>query len=1005
MGMENTGTGRANADQNISPAEASGEKLDKALAEAFGDAGVKEPEPNKDAPLDEALADAFEESLEKFKAGETVRVMRSDGEIDDGWRVDVVEGGRVKVIKEKDGMVLTKEIPEEELAALNRKEVPPAGKDKAEQVEANAPEAREKADAPEMPAAETPEANKQEAPPPEGAPTTDEEIKIDASAKKDEAKAQKEKEEHGDFTIGRKVKGRGSQEADWTISDIKEGKYVLKQRGASYSISAEELLKLNPEGSETESKETRAPKDESIEGAIGEMSPKEREQAGRGFFYWNDILREYRGKFFGDIFDKASKIAGKDFEKTTGGRFLKGFAKTYRDEAARAEKARIKEKGSVGKLVGAAGLMGNALRYGRVIADFGYALPYRGYMGLAMFFGRAGEAAKHARFMNEEIQEQHRVESVDEAAEEAWKIYEEAKNKSEGKPVSRESLEEAYVADISENVIKRLAKNPPGSVGIGLLRRMVEKELQIRNKVPGGLSEQYLRDLDSLVTYTGTVDSVAYAARSAEKLSKGAALLLTVDTAYRGAKGVARILSKITDTFEHNPLPEFLSASSTTTTTTPERFFAGSSRSVEAAFLDEQSVEKSRELFGEERARFMSEIQEEIAKRDHKIRLLENIVELSRTESSSVVTGDAVRFQEELATLASERNDLASKFASIMTTGGAAPYEAPEILEQAPRETGGLSKTIKEGIATLEGERGKREGPHLLASKVIEKGESPIKALKFLYRENPELVAKYLGVESVNGVDIDRAITRRVVGEFLVECGNRESKKFDREASEILEKAITSWMQKHGGGRPDLTDPKILQQFMSHVSAKEFNHVLNDRVSNLVHPGDIIAIDSSGDYEIKAPAGAERAMQIEVEEGPRLGRLGEHQEITFGLEPNPFEGLKWDVVPQWDGTLVETLNLNKIFEGYQIKFGTQIFDRVVGYDIPGPDGRIDGELDQIVFYNDKTGDVHYIPRASGEIKKHFFDRIIAKLERGEILNLKSVGRGSILTSDQGTQYH
>ena len=141
--------------------------------------------------------------------------------------------------------------------------------------------------------------------------------------------------------------------------------------------------------------------------------------------------------------------------KGTIGRFFSSLAETYKKDENNAQKAieqREKSKTSLHQLQNVGYLTGNILKYGRTVADIvGWTVgsPLRYVMLGAQFFSRGAEAAKEARLKNQEVIEKTRVKDIDEAAEEAWKIYEQAKLEQDKGEISKGALEKAYAKNLS----------------------------------------------------------------------------------------------------------------------------------------------------------------------------------------------------------------------------------------------------------------------------------------------------------------------------------------------------------------------------------------------------------------------------------------------------------------------------------------------------------------------------------------------------------------------------
>ncbi|MEK7642918.1 MAG: hypothetical protein AAB372_00480 [Patescibacteria group bacterium] len=340
-------------------------------------------------------------------------------------------------------------------------------------------------------------------------------------------------------------------------------------------------------------------------------------------------------------------------------------------------------------------------------------------------------------------------------------------------------------------------------------------------------------------------------------------------------------------------------------------------------------------------------------------------------------------------------------------------------------------------------------GSFVLETYTLQKGDSPIRALVELYKRSPEGVAKYLGVEpgSLKIADIERLVSRRVVGEYLVEYGQKGGAHFDPkspeswQAHDILQRAIKGWSEQHHTD-PDMSKPEVLNGILSKIPKKDFNLVLHDRVPNLVHAGDVLKVNSAGDYEIFSPKGdvrsghipeggrvhtmSQRVLAPEVavstpgeqvvptnddglldqpntdtnnvfepsvsglpEGETLLGNVGEHSEITYGLEKNPFEGAAWETYIHPDGAVTGRVDLTSYFKGYALDRGRpewknfKVFDRIEGFDLPDADGKMDGELDVVRVFDKKRRVIVEVMRGLdddgrvfSETKRHLYDRVV-----------------------------
>jgi hypothetical protein len=246
-----------------------------------------------------------------------------------------------------------------------------------------------------------------------------------------------------------------------------------------------------------------------------------------------------------------------------------------------------KEAGITTKLSNIGYLTKNILRPIRLVADVMGISPggaQRIVMAGSMASARITGAMKEARLANEEILEKSRIDDIDKATEEAWKIYERAKKKAGNNgSISALELKTAYLHEIPKDLQERL-KNT--TVANGMVQKVLRKHLDFdinrlnkdieKIEKSGKLSpekieakkEQLLRrwekkltDYDRVLTQTGTVDGFAMAARYAEATSKNIVRMVTVQTLYltldKVWDGISHIFSSqdIPDSGATSPIP------------------------------------------------------------------------------------------------------------------------------------------------------------------------------------------------------------------------------------------------------------------------------------------------------------------------------------------------------------------------------------------------------------------------------------------------------------------
>ena len=316
---------------------------------------------------------------------------------------------------------------------------------------------------------------------------------------------------------------------------------------------------------------------------IEAMPEGERKSLGIGFGTIGFFIEEQKNKFFAKTFGAAEKGFK---EKSTMRRFFSSLSEIFSRDAERARK-NIDEvsQGKSKKLSNTGYLAGNLIKYGRTVADFvGWtaASPLRYVMISAMGFARGAEAAKEARLKNESVIEKTRVDDIDKATNEAWKVYEEAVAEAGGKRPTKEDLERAYSRGIPKDVLERLKSNPEAGVVSGIAHGIAKKYVEYsangierklekiegneklsaeekKNKRDNLFSRYQLRlqDLDRMVSKYGTVDGLAFGAKAVEKSAKAVVAVVMAESLYLAAQKLWENLPHLFASMEWSPsIPE-----------------------------------------------------------------------------------------------------------------------------------------------------------------------------------------------------------------------------------------------------------------------------------------------------------------------------------------------------------------------------------------------------------------------------------------------------------------
>ncbi|MDA1335189.1 MAG: hypothetical protein O2794_04255 [bacterium] len=509
--------------------------------------------------------------------------------------------------------------------------------------------------------------------------------------------------------------------------------------------------------------------------------------------------------------------------------------------------------------------------------------------------------------------------------------------------------------------------------------------------------EEFIKEVDAMVSDMGTINTSAYIMKNMERGSKVVAFGMT---AFMGYTLLGRV-AEAADSFEWS-----------SSTSSSEHDVSGHEggadfepterqlrESGSPAFTPEE-IRRLREMGGEEAGLAERLGHDVVAAESEESRLRAGLaaidVEIEAHEAHeggpppSDLLERAREFNDRIEAASGDIVDARGAVRSVIDTG-----ELPPGAHVSPDVAAAAESIAESHIA--------EEGPHAEVVYKIEEGDSPIKALKEMYKSNDMARAhllESLDIEKLKAGDLDRIVTRKVVAEYLLEYGTQETAEhYDSEANKILEKAIDGWQAKHEGVTFDPQDQGHLQELARQLSVKDFNSVLNNKVPNLVFEGDAVVLDSNGNYEVTAPEGDEiRRGHIDTLERTGLRDLahaeapgeqvnvgthrfgiveaGAHFEMTHGIEPNPFEGHEWRTDTTELGSFQYT-NVNIVFEEKMRDFG---FTKALAYKSVGS-----REIEAIFFFRgNATEGLEIYRRGEGDIltetKSQFYKRVVKVLE-------------------------
>lgn len=338
---------------------------------------------------------------------------------------------------------------------------------------------------------------------------------------------------------------------DLKFAFVEGNKHVTPVEGIlNIPQKAPELPKLSIE----DKKDIEAIKDtEAVKEEISKMSEPEKQRLSIGLDNIGFYVEEKKNKFFAGAFEMVgtSKDTGDTLARWTNN-MKSGFE---RDAELARKKFEDPNKGLGKKVTSSLSLIGNALKYGRTVADVLGATalsPLRYVMAGGMAFARGAEAAKETRFQNDEVLNQTREQDAEKAAETAWSLYERAGLSGAGK-VSAEDLKTTYLKEMPKDLMERISNDP--STAETFVQKVLRKDLGFSiNKLSKNLEkidadnalspedkemkklallrtqERNLRDYDRVIGKYGTVDALAMSARYAQTAGKAVVGVTMVET-------------------------------------------------------------------------------------------------------------------------------------------------------------------------------------------------------------------------------------------------------------------------------------------------------------------------------------------------------------------------------------------------------------------------------------------------------------------------------------------
>lgn len=351
----------------------------------------------------------------------------------------------------------------------------------------------------------------------------------------------------------------------------------------------------------TEETTPQTPEEKAITAEIAGMPDADKEKLGLGLSIIGYRVEKMKDNFFVNTLNLSLAVWGD--KRGTTGRFITELKNSFVRDAEEAEKKGLAiqkgENKSKFRQVGNVGMLtGNVLKYGRIVADVtgaSIANPLRYVMMGGMITARAAEAGKEARFKSDKLLEKTQIQDAEVAAEEAWKIYENAGGKvgdaieengvlkyEDGgvTNVSTEALKNAYLMEMPADIQERLedsteAYNFVGAImrkQIGVRLNRLQKKIEwigfnkwdkdaitedgkkgayIQSLSPEQIEiekqklleswKKELMDYDRMITRYGTVDQLAMTAKYAQTAGKAVVLGMQIETAYKSLTNIPKL--------------------------------------------------------------------------------------------------------------------------------------------------------------------------------------------------------------------------------------------------------------------------------------------------------------------------------------------------------------------------------------------------------------------------------------------------------------------------------
>ena len=272
---------------------------------------------------------------------------------------------------------------------------------------------------------------------------------------------------------------------------------------------------------------------------VEQMPAKERERLGLGLRNMGFFARELKSKALAGLCklaaDGVDRFYGEDQQKMQIEdrgvfiRFAKSLEGEFKNDATSARKQiedSNKKVKAMQQVQNVSTITGGALKWGRTAADVaGWTIgsPLRYITIGAQVFSKVIGNAKETRLINKKVINKTRIEDIDEAMDEAWNLYGQAKiQATKDGVVSGEILNKVYLENLPKDLLKRLENTEPGST-VGIIQTLLKKDIEWaikHGKITKNSFELFLKDCDRLVSHYGEIDALALGARYAQTAGK-----------------------------------------------------------------------------------------------------------------------------------------------------------------------------------------------------------------------------------------------------------------------------------------------------------------------------------------------------------------------------------------------------------------------------------------------------------------------------------------------------